>query len=362
MAQSLFIVGILVGLYFTTFVNYLLFHSLTEFISIAVACAFFMITWNSKSFIRNPYLLFIGIAYLFIAFLDLLHTLSYKGMPIFTDYDYYANQLWIGARYMESITLATAFWFLNREKTFRPELVFGLYTVITTLIVMSVFIWKIFPVCFIEGQGLTPFKKISEYIICLILVIAMGLLQRNRHRFTPFVYRCLLVSLASTIISELAFTFYISNYGFSNLVGHYFKLISFYFIYKSIVETGIRRPYEIIFRELAMANHQLSDEIKVRKEMEKEREQIISQLQTDLADVKTLSGLLPICSHCKNIRDDKGYWNKLEVYLDHHSDARLSHGICPDCMKKHYPEYLTPENTPSPKKHPTDSKQPKEWH
>ncbi|MBU1341025.1 MAG: hybrid sensor histidine kinase/response regulator, partial [Proteobacteria bacterium] len=105
MLHKAIIVSVLVGLYLTTFVNYLLFHSLSEIFSIVVAISFFMITWNSKEYIKNQYLLFIGIAYLFIAFIDLLHTLSYKGMPIFTDYDFYANQLWIGARYMESITL-----------------------------------------------------------------------------------------------------------------------------------------------------------------------------------------------------------------------------------------------------------------
>ena len=343
MSQTLFIAAVLIGLYLTTFINYLLFHTLSEFISIAVASAFFMITWNSKSFIKNQYLLFIGIAYLFIAFLDLLHTLTYKGMPIFTDYDFYANQLWIGARYMESLTLLGAFYYLKRKRHASPEALFGIYTLVTTLIVMSIFVWKIFPVCFVAGEGLTDFKKISEYLICIILALAMVLLHKNRDQFTPFIYRCLMVSLVATIISELSFTFYISNYGVSNLVGHYFKLISFYCIYKSIVESGVRSPYEVIFWELNTANRKLKEEIRIRAELEKEREKIISDLKTALAEVKTLSGLLPICSHCKKIRDDKGYWNKLEVYLDEHSEARFSHGICPDCMKTHYPDFYTPD-------------------
>nr|WP_319494250.1 hypothetical protein [uncultured Desulfobacter sp.] len=63
-------------------------------------------------------------------------------------------------------------------------------------------------------------------------------------------------------------------------------------------------------------------------------------LEHALAEVKTLSGLLPICAHCKKIRDDKGYWNQLEAYLSAHSDITLSHGICPDCIKEHYPDYV----------------------
>lgn len=339
MLRNILILFVLIGLYFTTFVNYLLFHSLVEFFSIVVACSFFLITWNSKQYIKNQYLLFIGIAYLFIAFLDLLHTLAYKGMPIFTDYDYYANQLWIGARYMESLTLVTAFIFLGRNIEIKPEILFVVYAAITALIVMSIFVWKVCPICFIEGQGLTGFKKVSEYLICLVLLSGIGLLYKNRARFKPRIYKLLLASITCTIISELAFTFYISNYGFSNLVGHYFKLFSFYMIYLSIVETGIKHPYALIFNELDTTIKELNREIEAREKLKRERESIIVKLQNALTEVKTLGGLIPICSHCKKIRDDKGYWSQIEKYIIEHSDAKLSHGICPDCLKKHYPEY-----------------------
>jgi PleD family two-component response regulator len=74
-----------------------------------------------------------------------------------------------------------------------------------------------------------------------------------------------------------------------------------------------------------------------RKKLEIEREKMIEKLQDALAKIKTLSGLLPICSFCKKIRDDKGYWNQIEVYVREHSDANFSHSICPECAKKHYP-------------------------
>ena len=340
MFQNIFYMILLVSLYFTIFVNYLLFHTLAEIFSIIVAGSFFMITWNSKNYIKNPYLLFIGIAYFFIAFLDLLHTLSYKGMPIFTDYDFYANQLWIGARYMESITLLLAFFFLNSNKQFKPELLFLIYTVITAFLVASIFVWQFFPVCFIEGSGLTTFKKISEYIICIILFISMRLLYKNRNLFEGEIYNWILISIVCTIVAELAFTFYISNYGVSNIIGHYFKIFSFYFIYKAIVKTGIREPYKLIFKELNTTIKNLNNEITVRKRLEHEKEENIVKLKKALEDIKTLKGLIPICAHCKNIRDDKGYWNRLETYLDEHSEATLSHGICPECMKKHYSDYV----------------------
>lgn len=324
---AVLIVCAIVGLYLTSLISYLLFHALAELFSIVVACALCMIAWNARHFIKNQFLLFIGIGYFFIAFLDLLHTLAYKGMPIFTDYDYYANQLWIGARYLESITLLLAFNYLIRNKTVRPYVTAMAFFLVTFLLVSSIFWWKIFPPCFVEGQGLTPFKKNSEYVICTILALVGWLLYRHRSSFDSKIYPLLLGSLACTIVSELAFTVYISNYGFSNLIGHYFKIFSFYLIYLAIIETGIREPFTLLFRELDNANRQLRNEVATRTMAE-------TELKRALDQVKTLSGIIPICSYCKKIRDDSGYWLQLEKYLHDHSAAELSHGICPDCYPK----------------------------
>ena len=76
-----------------------------------------------------------------------------------------------------------------------------------------------------------------------------------------------------------------------------------------------------------------------KHKMESEREELLQRLQKALLDVKKLSGLLPICSACKKIRDDKGYWNQLEGYIQEHSEAEFTHGICPECAKKLYPEF-----------------------
>jgi hypothetical protein len=63
-----------------------------------------------------------------------------------------------------------------------------------------------------------------------------------------------------------------------------------------------------------------------------------------LAEVKTLTGIIPICSGCKKIRDDKGFWDQVENYIAHHSLAQFSHGLCPDCIKKYFPEYAQDSN------------------
>ena len=74
------------------------------------------------------------------------------------------------------------------------------------------------------------------------------------------------------------------------------------------------------------------------RQTDKEKSEAIARLNTALEKIKTLSGFLPICAHCKNIRDDKGYWNQIEAYISEHSEAEISHGICPECSKKLYPD------------------------
>lgn len=77
-----------------------------------------------------------------------------------------------------------------------------------------------------------------------------------------------------------------------------------------------------------------------RNKSVRERENLIADLQEALSRVKTLSGLLPICAHCKKIRDDKGYWNRIESYIQERSAAEFSHGICPECVETHYSDFV----------------------
>jgi hypothetical protein len=85
-------------------------------------------------------------------------------------------------------------------------------------------------------------------------------------------------------------------------------------------------------------NKLLAKDIERRKQTENEKELLILELQDALGKVRTLSGLIPICANCKKIRDDKGYWNQIDSYIQEHADVDFSHGICPDCAKELYPD------------------------
>jgi PAS domain S-box-containing protein len=83
----------------------------------------------------------------------------------------------------------------------------------------------------------------------------------------------------------------------------------------------------------------IAKDISERKKREEDMKELISKLQKALEEIKTLKGIVPICSNCKKIRDDKGYWEQVEAYVSRHTEAQFSHGICPECAKKLYPEF-----------------------
>ena len=110
------------------------------------------------------------------------------------------------------------------------------------------------------GEGLTPFKKISEYVLSGIFLIAIVLLIRKRRYFDPEVLRLLLASIGITILSELSFSQYATVSGVFNLLGHLFKIIAFYLLYKATIEIGLSKPYNLLFRNLKISETRLLEE------------------------------------------------------------------------------------------------------
>jgi len=310
-------------LYLSSRYSYLFFHAVAELFSVIIAIGIFVIVWNARRFLDNNYFLLIGIAYLFVGVLDVLHMLAFKGMGVFPGHG--ANlptQLWIASRYLQALSLVIAPLLLKR--TLKPPAVFWMFLLVTGLLVGSIFAGNIFPDCYREGIGLTTFKKTSEYIISAMLVTAAVLLIKRRDEFDATVLRRLVLSVVATIIAELLFTFYIGVYDLSNLVGHYFKILSFYIMYEAVIKTALVDPHIVLYRKLKQSEEALREER--------------NRLQQYIDTVKVLRGLLPICSSCKNVRDDKGYWSQVETYIEQHSNAQFTHGLCPDCARRLYPE------------------------
>ena len=194
-----------------------------------------------------------------MAGIGLVHTLAYKGMGIFIGYD--ANlptQLWIASRYLLAGTLLAAPLLLRKNPA--PWRVFAAFAAVTGALLLSIFVYPVFPDCYIEGSGLTPFKIASEYVIVILLALGAVAAYRLRDIFSPRVTGHLIAAIIVLVISELAFTLYISVYGFANMVGHLLMVLSFGLFYIAFVETGIRQPYAVVFTRLARSEEQLRQE------------------------------------------------------------------------------------------------------
>ena len=260
--------------YLTRHYNYLIFHALSEMFSAAVAVAIFLLVWNMRRSLDNPFLLFIGVAYLFIGCLDLVHTYAYEGMSLSDRYE--ANlqtQLWIAGRYMESLSLLIGSFFLGRR--LKLELILVGYVLATALILGTIYYWNVFPACFVEGEGLTPFYIVSDFVIVLILAASIAKLVKKRAQFDPVGLRYLVASIALTISSQLCFAFFTDVYGIPYFFGHFFKLASFYCIYKAIVELGLSKPLDVLFRNLKQSQEALK---KAHEELERRVQERTSEL------------------------------------------------------------------------------------
>jgi PAS domain S-box-containing protein len=201
-------------------------------------------------------LLFIGIGYLFVGGLDILHLLSAQGMGVFVGSGTnLSTQFWVAGQYVEAFSLLAATAFLDRKVSAR--LTFVAFSLITGLLLLSIFYWKIFPACFIEGVGLTPFKVFSEYLICLVLLTTIVILIKKSDKFDKTVLILLLASIGATIAQEIAFTKYMSGYGPSNVIGHLLKIVAFYLLYKAIVETSLVSPWNLLFGEFKQSEERL---------------------------------------------------------------------------------------------------------
>ncbi|MFA5376238.1 MAG: MASE3 domain-containing protein [Dehalococcoidia bacterium] len=234
--------------------NYVVFHSVVEIATIAIAISIFVIVWNARDKIDNGYFIIVGLAILFIGVIDFVHTLAYKGMGVFPGNSAdLPTQLWIAARYLQAFTLLAAPLMIGRRVRTAPVL--AIFSAATVFLLWTIYA-GIFPSCFVVGQGLTQFKIASEYVISLILVAATALLYWKRAAFDPRIFWLLAMSNVLTIGAELSFTAYVSVYGSMNMIGHLFRLVATYCMYLAIVVVGIRKPYALLWRKMNESERQ----------------------------------------------------------------------------------------------------------
>ncbi len=239
--------------------SFLLFHSLAELFSIGVGVMLLAISWHTRHINQSPFLGVLGLSCAAPAAIDLLHTLTYPGMGVLPGLPVdEATRYWVVARFIQAASFLMAALSLPRGGPPPPHRVLLLQAGLVGLSVIVVTQgWM--PVCFDPETGLTPFKIISEYVICVIAAAACAVLIRHRHHLDGSVFWLVLAGFAVLIPQELVFTLYTSPHSLTNAAGHFLKILSFSLIYRALVVTALRRPYEVMFLKLARSEQALTD-------------------------------------------------------------------------------------------------------
>ena len=235
-----------IGLIPLTFYSPLLFHTLVEFFSISVAIISLVVAWNTFSLSKNYYLMSLGLGYFWVGVLDTAHTLTFKGMPFVHEHDLNTTiNLWVVARYFEAIILLSVPFILNKEWP-RSWVFICLGVVATGLIYMS--FSDFFPIMFSSEAGLTDTKILNEWIIVFLLIGAAVSNYRARALLDRRTLELILISIGFTIAAELMFTLYTDLFGLTLILGHFFKLFSYWAIYIALIESSLREPFRALSR------------------------------------------------------------------------------------------------------------------
>lgn len=246
---SLFGLMFIVAFYYISNWNYLIFHTIIELFTLLIGVSIFIVSLLSRKFKKFHLTTILGAGVLISTSIVFIHAITYRGMNIIIGYD--ANlptQLWIIANYIQAFTFLTAVMLIKVEYNFKA--IFLSIIIISVSLVTLVFT-RVFPTCFVEGVGLTPFKIISEYLIVFIYLITAFILHKKREHIDKYLSSSILLAIVFFIFGELLFTLYTDVYGLTNFFGHVVRFIGFIVMFNSFFLRTISNPLDTIFFELS---------------------------------------------------------------------------------------------------------------
>lgn len=267
---SIFLI-LMVFLLIINFHSNLFFHTAIELFINVMFILVFVFTFNTYGINRNNSILILGTGCFFVAVIGIFHLLMYQGMPFLenTNNMDISAQLWIAARYLEAFTgLISLNYILKPSKKLSAYGMLIIYICISISLLLSIVIFNIFPTCYIGKIGLTPFKIISEYIISIMFLSMAVIYFRLKAKIDRYLFFCIESFFILSAITEMFFTSYVFWGEWRTVVGHIIKVIAVYFLYKGIVETGLKKPYYDLNYDLGLADNKLKqfEEILYRNE------------------------------------------------------------------------------------------------
>jgi signal transduction histidine kinase len=236
--------AIILALLATRYYNgVLLFHTLAELFSIFVGLLMLVVVLNTQHFVRNDFLIYLGVGYFSISVLDALHAFTIKGIPFFhITSGEVTIHFWIYSRIFEALLLLSAPLLLTRR--LNVQVMIMVTASLVCLITWASF-YVVWPVMFVDDT-LTDFKVYSEFVVVALLITSIFVYWYKRSLFEKNVLFYLISSLALTVMAELCFTLYTSFTGNAFVVGHIFKFLSFWMIYQAIIQTTLNEPLKLL--------------------------------------------------------------------------------------------------------------------
>lgn len=273
-------VALIVPLYAARLHSYVLFHTLAEIIFIVVCLSVVVMAWTLREFLDDDFAVFLAAALCAVAALHLVHVVDYPSLGLISGSLDPPTQLWLAARFLLAGSLIAGAFVIGRRVNM--ALVGAVCVVYVLLTLASIYWWHIFPAT-LGVAGLTPFKKVAEYVICAMLVIAGVLLWGRRDRLPGGTWRLLRAALVASVIAELWFTVYHFTATWPNMLGHFFLVGSALLIFRAVVDDGLARPHSLTvhdLREAELVHRRLERGLMPSLPLEREGIDVVSQYRS----------------------------------------------------------------------------------
>lgn len=266
---GLLLIAALLGLYGISIANYTLFHALVDLFSALIALSIFIFAWNSRGYLEHNFLVFLGIASLFVGATDMLHSFTGTLGMFQGDLANIGTQLWLCARILQAASWLLA-GLLIGHRTNEPLTLAG-YLVAFILMVYSIFWWRNFPVVVAPNGLPTRAEFALEYVMCGLMLVALVVLIVRGKRLEGRLYELLLGSAAANLGAMICFALFVDIHDLYNFAGHYLKIISFALLYTAVIERGMARPLGLMFQDLQRTQEELRQERELLEERVRER-------------------------------------------------------------------------------------------
>ncbi|OPX42102.1 sensor histidine kinase YycG [Ruminiclostridium hungatei] len=260
---------------------HLLFHTSAELFASIVSFGLFFVAINTSNVSENNFIVLLGIGYFFVGIIDIFHIFTYPGVSIIFERGSQAafEQLWIAGRYMTALTLlGSTLLTLRNVKKFRANVIFFVYFMACLMILVSILYFRIFPACYVEGGGSTPFKVASELIVSAVYLAVAFLYFKLRKDMDSTLFFFMEAHLLTMAMYELLFASLSGPDGWRNNLAHIIRVVSFFFLYKAFFETGLKRPYAVLYNKMNKMDLELDKTSKHLKKAEHQRKTIEEML------------------------------------------------------------------------------------